>query len=129
MRTRRPFNALKGRRKFCAVGDEKWGSLNTRRGAAILTGKETLHMTADMKMDEEGRIVSIPGVCHGKPVVRGTRIMVWLILEYLANGDSIEDVLAAYPDLTREDVQACLSYASRAARERIVPMEIGPHAF
>ena len=75
------------------------------------------------------RIVSSPGVCHGNPVIRGTRIMVWLILEYLANGDSVDDVLAAHPTLTREDISACLAYASRAARERIVPVEVASHAF
>ena len=77
----------------------------------------------------DGRIVSNPDVCHGTPVVRGTRVMVWLVLEYLANGDSVEDVLAAHPALTREDVSACLAYASKAARERIVPVEITSHAF
>ncbi len=64
-----------------------------------------------------GRIVSDPAVCHGNPVIHGTRIMVWLILEYLANGDNVDDILAAYPDLTREDVSACLAYASRAAKK------------
>jgi uncharacterized protein (DUF433 family) len=44
--------------------------------------------------------------------------MVWLILHYLANGDTIEDILAAYPSLSREDVQACLFYAAETARER-----------
>ncbi len=78
--------------------------------------------------DKQMRIVSDPSICHGNPVIRGTRIMVWLILEYLANGDSIEDVLAAYPDLTAEDVSACLAYASKAARERIVPVEIAANA-
>lgn len=58
------------------------------------------------------RITVDPDVCHGQPRVKGTRIMVWLILNFLANGDSVEDILAAYPSLTREDVQACLAYAS-----------------
>ena len=49
-----------------------------------------VHMTANTE-----RIVSSPDVCHGVPVVRGTRIIVWLILEYLANGDNIDDVLSA----------------------------------
>ena len=79
-------------------------------------------------LDAEARIVANPAVCHGNPVIRGTRIMVWLILEYLANGDSIDEVLAAYPDLTREDVAACLAYASKASRERVVPMEAAEHA-
>ena len=53
--------------------------------------------------------------------------MVWLILEYLSNGDSIEKVLAGYPGLTRDDVLACLGYASTAAKERVVPVEISPY--
>ena len=77
-----------------------------------------------MDMTTDGRIISSPGICHGAPVIRGTRIMVWLILEYLANGDSMDDLLAAHPGLTREDISACLAYASQAARERIVPLEI-----
>jgi uncharacterized protein (DUF433 family) len=59
------------------------------------------------------RIIIDPEICNGRPVVRGTRIAVQTVLEFLGAGDSIEDVLAEYPDLTREDVQACLSYASR----------------
>lgn len=85
-------------------------------------------MDHSAKVNGETRIVSNPDICHGNPIVCGTRIMVWLILEYLANGDTIEEVLAAYPDLVREDILACLAYASKAARERIVPMEISPHA-
>jgi uncharacterized protein (DUF433 family) len=81
-----------------------------------------MRMATDMHLDAEARIVSNPAVCHGAPVIRGTRIMVWLILEYLANGDSVDDVLAAYPGLAREDVAACLAYASKAARERVVPV-------
>jgi len=52
-----------------------------------------------------------PKICHGQPCVKGTRIMTWLIVQYLANGDSVEDILAAYPSLTREGIQACLAYA------------------
>ena len=52
-------------------------------------------MSMDTDLDKEDRIVSNPAVCHGNPVIRGTRIMVWLVLEYLANGDSVDDVLAA----------------------------------
>jgi len=77
-----------------------------------------------MDMTTDNRIVSNPAICHGTPVIRGTRIMVWLILEYLANGDSVDDVLAAHPGLTREDISACLAYASNATKERIIPLEI-----
>lgn len=54
-----------------------------------------------------------PDVCNGRPVIRGTRITVQTVLEFLAAGDSVEDVLEDYPRLTRADVQACLDYASR----------------
>jgi len=70
------------------------------------------------------RISVDPNVCHGQPCVKGTRIMVWLVLNYLANGDSIEDILAAYPNLTGEDIRACLAYAAEAARERVVSIEV-----
>ena len=58
------------------------------------------------------RITVVSDVCHGKPVVRGTRITVQTVLEFLGAGDSVDDVLAEYPTLTRDDVQACLNYAS-----------------
>jgi len=60
------------------------------------------------------RIESDPAVMLGKPVVRGTRITVEIILEKLAGGAAIEQVLADYPDLEREDVLAALAYARQA---------------
>lgn len=70
------------------------------------------------------RITISPDICNGRPVVRGTRITVQTVLEFLAAGDSVDDVLAEYPALTREDVQACLDYASRlmANHYSVVPM-------
>ncbi|MEO5959072.1 MAG: DUF433 domain-containing protein [Opitutaceae bacterium] len=59
------------------------------------------------------RVIISPDICNGRPVVRGTRIAVQTVLEFLGAGDSVEEVLAEYPVLTREDVQACLNYASR----------------
>lgn len=70
------------------------------------------------------RISVTPSVCHGQPCVKGTRIMVWLILQYLANGDSENDILAAYPDLTAKDIHVCLAYAAESARERVLPIEV-----
>ena len=70
------------------------------------------------------RISINPKICHGQPCVRGTRIMVWLVVEYLAGGDSIEAVLEAYPSLTKEDVQACLVFAAEMTKERILPIEV-----
>lgn len=59
------------------------------------------------------RITIAPDVCNGRPIVRGTRITVQTVLEFLAAGDSMDAVLAEYPALTRDDVKACLDYASR----------------
>ena len=56
----------------------------------------------------EERVVINPDVCNGRPVIRGTRITVQTVLEFLGAGDSIEDVLEEYPSLTREDVLGCL---------------------
>ena len=57
------------------------------------------------------RIELNPRVCNGKPVIRGTRIPVAVILEQIAEGESWEKLLAGYPELTREDIQAALLYA------------------
>jgi uncharacterized protein (DUF433 family) len=70
------------------------------------------------------RISIDPNICHGQPCVKGTRIMAWLIVQYLANGDSFEEILAGYPSLSREDVQACLAYAAEMTRERVLPVEV-----
>jgi uncharacterized protein (DUF433 family) len=64
----------------------------------------------------EARITVTPGVRGGKPCIKGTRITVYDVLEYLAGGMSEDDILRDFPDLTRSDVQACLAFA--AARER-----------
>ena len=61
----------------------------------------------------QDRISISPDICNGRPVVDGTRITVHTVLEFLAAGDPIEEVLDAYPSLTREDVLACLNYASQ----------------
>lgn len=54
-----------------------------------------------------------PDICNGRPVIAGTRISVQTVLEFLGAGDSIEDVLEEYPSLTREDIHACITYASK----------------
>jgi uncharacterized protein (DUF433 family) len=63
------------------------------------------------------RIIVDPEILAGKPVIRGTRIAVELILELLAAGQPEQEILANYPGLTRDDVLACLSYASYLAHE------------
>ncbi len=63
------------------------------------------------------RIVVDSKILAGKPVIRGTRLAIEFILELLAAGQSENDVLANYPGLAREDILACLSYASYLAHE------------
>jgi uncharacterized protein (DUF433 family) len=65
-------------------------------------------------------IVSDPAVMMGKPVVVGTRITVELILEKLAAGETVEQILEAHPRLTREAVQAALAFAAQALRADVV---------
>ena len=77
-------------------------------------------------MDWKDRIVINPEICHGKPCIKGTRIWVSLILDFLASGDSIEEILQEYPQLTREDVLACIAYGAEVARERFVPIVVKP---
>ena len=71
-----------------------------------------LSMTLAHITSMSDRIEIQPDVCNGRPVVRGTRIAVQSVLEFLSAGDSVEAVLEEYPDLTREDVLACLGFAS-----------------
>lgn len=59
------------------------------------------------------KIIIDPDICNGQPIIAGTRITASTVLEFLSAGDSIDDVLAGYPTLTREDVLACLSYSAR----------------
>ena len=58
------------------------------------------------------RITITPDICNGKPTIRGMRITVKTILEYLAADESIENILEAYPALEKEDISAALQYAS-----------------
>jgi uncharacterized protein (DUF433 family) len=68
------------------------------------------------------RIEVNPGICSGKPVIRGTRIMVRNILGMVAGGYTVDRILAVYPDLTREDVKAALEYAARVVdEEQVIP--------
>ncbi len=66
------------------------------------------------------RISIDPDVCFGKPCIRGHRIWVSLVLDLLASGLSVDEVLDEYPDLTREDVLACIAYGAEMSRERFV---------
>jgi uncharacterized protein (DUF433 family) len=67
-------------------------------------------------MDYRNIVTLEPGKCGGKPCIRGLRITVYDVLGYLASGMSVDEVLADFPYLTRDDILACLAYA--ADRER-----------
>ena len=74
-------------------------------------------------MNWRDRIIVDPNVLVGKPVIKGTRIAVELVVSQMAQGWTEADVLRAYPHITREDLLACLAYAaSRIASERVYPM-------
>ena len=76
-------------------------------------------------MNWQERIILNQEVLSGKPIVRGTRLAVEFIIELLAQGWSEADILRNYPGLTREDIQACLSYASVVLRaEKVYPLNV-----
>lgn len=62
------------------------------------------------------RISIDPNVCFGKPCIRGHRIWVALVLDYLAGGATVEEVLQSYPSIEREDILACIAYGAEMAR-------------
>ena len=74
------------------------------------------------------RIWIDPARCGGKPCIRGHRIWVSLILDLLASGSSVDEILADYPGLAPEDIQACVAYGSEMARERYVDVPLETHA-
>ncbi len=64
-----------------------------------------------MQVNWKDHIISTPDVLRGKPRIQGTRIPVSLILGYLAGGSTFEDIIKEFPDLTHEQIAACLDYA------------------
>lgn len=70
------------------------------------------------------RITINPQVCFGKPCIRGHRIWVSLILDFLANGESVAEILRDYPQLEEADIMACIAYGAEMARERFVDIPL-----
>lgn len=66
------------------------------------------------------RIVSDPAICHGKPCIRGHRIWVSLVIDLLADGMTVEQIVQQYPGLEPDDIRACIAYAAEMTRERIL---------
>jgi uncharacterized protein (DUF433 family) len=69
------------------------------------------------------RIQIHPQICHGKPVIRGTRVPVSTILGALAGGDTVEEILQDYPNIAREDIRATLEFAGELSRFEETPYE------
>lgn len=76
-------------------------------------------------MSWRDRISADPSVCHGQVCIKGTRIMVSVVLDNLAAGETIESILASYPTLTREDILAAMHYAAELAKDRVIPFAAG----
>jgi len=75
-----------------------------------------------MRVEINDYIVVDTEICHGKPTFKGTRIMVWQVLDMLRVGYKVEDILKEFPCLTKEHIKAALEFATkRVAGERIVP--------
>jgi uncharacterized protein (DUF433 family) len=76
--------------------------------------------------DPSARLVVDPHILVGKPVIKGTRLAVELVLELMGNGWSKEQIVSEYPGVTPDDILACLTYASTSLKaERVYPVGIG----
>ena len=70
------------------------------------------------------KIIIDPNICNGLPTIEGTRIAAQTVLEFLSAGDTIEDVLAEYPTLCREDVLSCLAYSAQLMKHHFSLREV-----
>ena len=73
-------------------------------------------------MDWRDYITVDPAVCHGKACIKGTRIMVSIVLDNLAAGPTSDEIVHSYPSLSKESVQAAIAYAAELTRERLVAL-------
>jgi uncharacterized protein (DUF433 family) len=74
------------------------------------------------------RIVINPEICNGKPIIRGMRVTVQTILEYLSAGDSIDDILSAYSFLERADILACIEFAAKVIEKPAISVPLSKAA-
>ena len=75
-------------------------------------------------MNWRDHITVDPEVCHGKACIAGTRVLVTTVLDNLAAGLDAEEIVRSYPSITRESVQAAVSYAAELAKERVMSMPV-----
>jgi uncharacterized protein (DUF433 family) len=75
-------------------------------------------------MEYESHISIDPTVCHGKPVIKGTRVLVSNILASLAAGETHKEVIENYPDIAEDDICACLEFAGKLSQFEILPYEL-----
>lgn len=73
-------------------------------------------------MDWREFVIVDPAICHGRVCIKGTRVMVSVVLDNLAAGLTIDEILQSYPSLTREAIQAAIAYAAELTRERVISM-------
>ena len=78
------------------------------------------------KMNWRDHIETDPKICHGKACIRGTRVMVSVILDNLAAGIDEAEILKSYPTIRHDDILASVAYAAELARERIIPLPAMP---
>lgn len=79
-----------------------------------------------MKREDLLKRISVnPQICFGKPCIRGHRIWVSLILDFLASGMSVPEIIQEYPGLEEADILACIAYGAEMARERYIEIPLG----
>jgi uncharacterized protein (DUF433 family) len=71
-------------------------------------------------MDWRNYITVDPKICHGQACIKGTRVMISVILDNLADGLDIQETIKSYPSLNRESIQAAINYAAELTRERVI---------
>jgi uncharacterized protein (DUF433 family) len=75
-------------------------------------------------MNWKNYIVVNPEICHGKACIKGTRIMIAVVLDNLASGMTIDEIIREYPSLDLKSIQAAMKYAADIVRERVVPLSV-----
>ena len=73
-------------------------------------------------MNWQNYITVDPAICHGRACIKGTRVMVSVVLDNLAAGLSVDEIIKSYPPLTPQTIQAAMAYAAELARERVVSL-------